>query len=250
MSIVFVLIAAAALGYFVVLGLYVGFMTATALAWCVGAALSAVCGLLWRIIKKQGGFSRLSLFTRTFLITTAILFFAVFLLVEAFIVSGMRSTPEENADYIIVPGARVIGTYPSESLRLRLDAAAAYAREYPYAKIIVSGAQGADEAVSEAQAMYRYLVDHGISASRIIRETESRTTAENIRNSLSYVLDGERVVIVSNDYHVARAAAMARHMRPGIGVSCCAAKNPAPLIVHSMLREALAVMKARLMGQM
>ena len=74
---------------------------------------------------------------------------------------------------------------------------------------------------------------------KIIEVTEAGSDQEHVR-----------VVIDSNDYHVARAAAMARHMRPGIGVSCCAAKNPAPLIVHSMLREALAVMKARLMGQM
>ncbi|MCI8927757.1 MAG: YdcF family protein [Lachnospiraceae bacterium] len=46
---------------------------------------------------------------------------------------------------------------PSKALQYRLDEACRYLDENPGIKVIVSGGQGTDEPVSEAQGMYDYL---------------------------------------------------------------------------------------------
>ncbi|WEV41376.1 YdcF family protein [Bifidobacterium sp. ESL0682] len=49
---------------------------------------------------------------------------------------------------------------------------------------VVSGGQGADEQISEAEAMKRYLIEErGVPASSILKEDQSTTTFENLRNS-------------------------------------------------------------------
>ncbi len=249
LTVLFLIIAAAALVYAILLGLYVGFGTLTSLSWFAAALGSGVLSALAGRLKKKGGFRSLPLALRTFLITSLLLFLAVFLLTEAFILSGMRAKPAEDADYVVVLGARVNGTVPSYSLQLRLDRALAYVQAHPQCRVIVSGGQGADEDVTEAQAMYRYLVDHGVQAGRIIREGSSRTTVQNLTYSLNYVRDGESVVIVSSDYHVFRAVEMAGKLRPDLQISGLPARNPGLLIPHSVLREFLAVIKAKFMGQ-
>lgn len=66
------------------------------------------------------------------------------LIVAAFMFSGSRTKPSENADTVLILGAKVNGTpaVPSLVLQERLDAAVAYLNEYPKAKVIVSGGQG------------------------------------------------------------------------------------------------------------
>lgn len=58
--------------------------------------------------------------------------------------SGSRTKPSENADTVLILGAKVKGNpaVPSLVLQERLDAAVAYLNEYPKAKVIVSGGQG------------------------------------------------------------------------------------------------------------
>ncbi len=53
---------------------------------------------------------------------------------------------------------------PSRVLQMRLDKAYDYLTENPDTIVIVSGGQGPDEHVSEAQGMYDYLVEKGIAA--------------------------------------------------------------------------------------
>lgn len=48
-----------------------------------------------------------------------------------------------------------------------MDAAVAYLNEYPKAKVIVSGGQGADESTTEAAVMEEYLVNEGIARNQI-----------------------------------------------------------------------------------
>ena len=55
---------------------------------------------------------------------------------------------------------------PSRVLQYRLDAAYDYLVENPDTKVIVSGGQGSDEMISEAQGMYDYLAGRGIDHQR------------------------------------------------------------------------------------
>ena len=74
---------------------------------------------------------------------------------------------------------------------------------------VLSGGQGDDEHVSEAQAMYDYLVEHGADGDQIIREDRSRNTWQNVNNTLDLFQSGEidgteRVLLVSSDFHLTR----------------------------------------------
>ena len=73
-------------------------------------------------------------------------------------------------DYIVVLGAGLIdGLRPTKILANRLDKAIrVFNKSLSSCYIVVSGGQGADEKVSEAEAMHTYLIDKGIKNHQII----------------------------------------------------------------------------------
>ncbi len=120
-----------------------------------------------------------------------------------------RCDPKDRVDVIIVPGAALRGNRPSPFLTSRLDRALElWRRQGCCAHIVVSGGQGADECVSEAAAMHRYLEEQGVPGELIIDEDRSTTTRENMRFSRRLIEErlgaGARVAVVSTDYHLPR----------------------------------------------
>lgn len=91
-------------------------------------------------------------------------------------------------DYIIIHGAGLDGLRPTPLLAGRIDKALElWKKQHQHGKFVVSGGQGADEVVSEAQAMRDYLLDKGVSADAILMEDKSTTTWENLRYSLAVI---------------------------------------------------------------
>lgn len=78
------------------------------------------------------------------------------------------------------------GERVSLTLKLRLDAALEYLEHSPNTAVIVSGGKGDGENISEAEAMKRYLVSHGVDEGRIITEDKSTSTWENFKFSKRY----------------------------------------------------------------
>src|SRR5947208_17124610 len=79
--------------------------------------------------------------------------------------------------------------------------------------LIVSGGQGSDERISEAEAMARYLVEHGVPEDHVVREDQSRTTEENLTFSQAIMErsgPGYRCIIVTSNHHVFQAPIVAR----------------------------------------
>ena len=112
--------------------------------------------------------------------------------------------------YVLGAGLEDDGT-PSEALALRLDAAAAYLGENPGSRCVVSGGQQADEVRSEADAMADYLAgEKGVDPTRVIKEAASTSTVENLQNSRALVPEDASVAVVTNDFHMHRALAIAR----------------------------------------
>ena len=153
------------------------------------------------------------LLIRTVSIITAVgllYFFAV----EALIISSARTDPNPERSYLIVLGAKVQGDQPSLSLQHRLEGALDYLTKYPSSTAVVSGGQGSGETVSEAECMKNWLLGHGIPDERILTENRSTTTDENLRFSWKLIQTrGGRtddVAILSSNYHLYRAKAMAR----------------------------------------
>lgn len=91
-------------------------------------------------------------------------------------------------DYIIIHGAGLDGPRPTPLLAGRIDKALElWNKQHQYGKFVVSGGQGADEVVSEAQAMRDYLLEKGVPADAILMEDKSTTTWENLRYSLAII---------------------------------------------------------------
>ena len=172
--------------------------------------------------------------------TIGVLFF---LIVEGFILSGFGMSGSDQAKYLVVLGAQMKPDGPSKVLQYRLDAALAYLTDHPECQVVVSGGQGADEHISEAQGMYDYLVAHGLEADRILLEDQSVNTVQNLAFSAkNFDKEKDEILIVSNTFHVFRAVGIAR--RQGYQkVSGLAARGYWFLLPNNMLREFVGVCK-------
>ena len=137
---------------------------------------------------------------------------ASLVMVESCCMIGASIKPgTENATAIVL-GCRVYGERASQSLRERLEAAYEYLVEHPEADCVVSGGKGDGEDISEAECMYRWLVEKGIEPSRIYKEDQSTSTEENIAFSKEVMEENglfQKVVIISNEYHIFRAGMIA-----------------------------------------
>ncbi len=117
----------------------------------------------------------------------------------------------DDYDAIIVLGANVEpdGT-PSIQLGWRLDAAfdAWQKKQVP---IFTCGAQGFDEPAPEGQVMREYLLEKGVPEEQVIADTESFNTRQNLQNAAKLLEGTEQavVLIVTSDYHLPRAMALA-----------------------------------------
>ena len=140
-----------------------------------------------------------------------------------------KRVPEYDMDYVLILGCRVKedGTlYPL--IRSRVDKAYDFveAQEQAVGKkaiFLPSGGKGNDERLSESEAMARYLREHGVEDERIITETRSTTTWENMRYSKKIVeeLSGDaKAAFSTSDYHVFRSGMLAQEVGwdiPGMG---------------------------------
>ena len=91
-------------------------------------------------------------------------------------------------DYIIIHGAGLDGPRPTPLLAGRIDKALElWNKQHQHGKFVVSGGQGADEVVSEAQAMRDYLLEKGVPGDAILMEDKSTTTWENLKYSLAII---------------------------------------------------------------
>ena len=205
---------------------------------------------------------------------------------EVPIVANSHTDAGDDADYLVVLGARVDEDgQPSYSLRYRLEAALAYLEAHPATAAVLSGGQGDDEPTTEAACMYGWLVEHGVEVSRLLLEGKSSNTQENLRNSFALIGVGEaqadgagtvgtvggevegtsgvddtpapsaaapapstpRIAVVSSSYHLFRAKLIARGL--GVEVLGVASYPGNPVVaLNYFVREAPAVWKQLLMG--
>lgn len=179
----------------------------------------------------------------------------VFVVIEGLIIAESVKQPQNEADYLIVLGAKVNGTTPSLILQYRINKAAEYMKKHPGTKAIVSGGQGADEGISEAEAMKNGLLSSGIAAERILVEDQSTSTKENLDYSQKLLTEAggsikeSKVIVVTTDFHVLRAVGIAR--KAGYGqVEGLAAKSVWYLIPTNYVREFMAVVKDKLIANM
>lgn len=172
-----------------------------------------------------------------------------FLVVEGAIIRNSRpDRPIVGVDYMIILGAGLNGEQLSLTLWERMQKGLDYLEKYPKVKVVVSGGQGPGEGIPEAEAMKRFLVEHGITDERIIKEDRSTSTMENFRFSKELLAkqpgfqNSERVGVITNDFHLFRSKILAR--RNGLIPLGIPSPTPWYLVPNVYLREYFAVVKS------
>lgn len=178
----------------------------------------------------------------------------------------------------------------SKTLKLRLDKALEYMKENPETMLVLSGAKGDAEPCSEADAMETYLLGQGADPDHLLKEEQSFSTVENLAYSRVMIekqenlleqerkaeadrlirAQGEiegvpetgapanntpvlarqpRVGIITSNFHLCRAAMIAKKQDYGT-VYGIASEADKVLLVHFSLRDGIALLKDRLMGNL
>ncbi len=173
-----------------------------------------------------------------------------FVLIEGLIIADPylhRAELAGRVDYLLVLGCGIWPDgRPTLALINRLDKAVEYYAGNPHVKVIVSGGQGPDEPMPEAEAMAEHLIGKGVPETSIIKETRSTSTMENFKFSRELMQPGTeepvRLVFITSDFHVLRARILAK--RNGFDAYAIPAPTPSVILFNSYLREFFAFIKS------
>ena len=145
--------------------------------------------------------------------------------------------PVRESDVIIVLGAQVKpdGT-PSVALERRLTLALETYKAQPQ-MIIVCGAKGTNEPATEASVMRAWLIERGAAPEHVLEEPNSFNTRENLRNAKVLMQQNslDTALIITSDYHVARALALCGD----VGIDATGKGSPSKIeyFIRNHLRE-------------
>lgn len=176
----------------------------------------------------------------TIIVICTVIFCSVLLLY------GSKDTTTYSEDAIILLGAGIHGEAPGTTLTGRLDTALEYYKKNNDAVFVVSGGQGPQENITEAEAMARYLIAGGVDPNNIILEENATSSRENFAFSKSLLdeyFDSEySVVFISNEYHVYRAEFTAKE-EGYTSLSHLHSRTSLYTLIPNLLRECLAIVK-------
>lgn len=181
--------------------------------------------------------------------TIAIYFFIVFWNFLSISLLYQFNQPKYNQDYVIVLGAGLIGGEKvTPLLAKRIDRAIQFYRKQSEEtlsppQLLMSGGQGPDEKVPEAQAMREYALEQGIPDEDIIMEAQSTNTLENMKFSKEIMErekpGGYHAIFTSNNYHIFRAGMYAEDV--GLKIDGIGSKTARYYLPNAFLREFIAV---------
>ena len=228
--------------------------------WAAAAGLSAAALFLRFALRGYAWWGYLCLFAAALLLLHAYLpvtlwrvvvaltcvGFAYFCFVEYFIIKNARTDRDPGRDYLIVLGAAVYKDQPSLTLIRRLEGALDYLETYPDSVAIVSGGMGPGETVTEAQAMYDWLIAAGVDPARVLTEPKASSTEENLKFSFDIIRSrgdepAGKVAIVSSAYHLYRAKCLAAKLGVPDAAGVAAPWGYFFVMLNYFIREAFGV---------
>jgi len=232
--------------YYLALGIFVRFGQSLQFLWLLGGILCILRWACWLWADRRGKLPpKKPVVVLRVLLAVCLAFF---LAVEGVIMAAGFAPAPEGLDYIIVLGAKVNGREPSGALRNRIQTAEQYLKANPDTVAVLSGGQGSDEEISEAQCMYENLVAAGIDPARLTMEDQSTDTSENLIFSRALVPEGASVGLVTNNFHIFRSLALARKL--GWNVSGVPVATSWFSIPHYFMREFVGVVYDGLRGNL
>ena len=152
----------------------------------------------------------------------------------------------KNYDFIIIHGAGLLnGERVTPLLKRRINKAVEAFKKSRNSniKLIASGGQGADEKISEARAIFNYLMEEtDVPGEAVLMEDQSKTTYQNLLFSKKLgesLVETPRFLFVTNDYHVFRTSTYAKKIGiRGDGLGCSTASYYLP---SAFIREYVAL---------
>lgn len=237
-------------GYLIANGITVvrreGRSLANGLSLLVGLAMGAAVALvLFTVVTNEGAVVRWIILGMPPLSLIAFLFVAFLLQTLLYRRSVLRRPGDPAA--VVALGSWVNGTTLTPLLAARVDMALAVWRRQSEAgscRLVLSGGQGPDEPMAEAEVMARHAEEEGVPASEILVESRSRTTEQNLRYSVEMLtlagVDGP-ILVATSDYHALRAGMLMR--REGIAGDALGARTASYFRPSATLREFVAVLR-------
>lgn len=158
----------------------------------------------------------------------------------------------EPAGHAIVLGMALEDGRPTPELHSRLDAARRWLGENPGAELILTGGNPDADGRTEADVMRDLLSARGVPDSALRLEDRARTTRENFTNTARMIDPSAPVALITSDYHMDRAARIARSAGFARIVRVSAHSDPLSLGANVMWEvtlgfdEALSALRGRL----
>lgn len=187
----------------------------------------------------------------TALLALVLVVVVCFGVLECIVYSGARTQVSGEPDLMVIFGCQVMPWGPSVLLQDRLNTALDYLKDHPELTVVVTGGKGDDEHLSEAQAMFDYLVARGVNADQIIMEDRATTTWENVLYTRELFRSGAfetsgNVLLVSSNFHLTRIKMLWNRVWPeDCTLSTLAAPcSHAPSRFRMFFREPLALVKS------
>ena len=177
--------------------------------------------------------------------------FCVFMLFSiAAVTYALVPKRRKTNDYIIVLGAGLLeGIRVTPLLASRIDRGI---KQYQLQVklggtppiLVMSGGQGADELISEAEAMRRYAVAQGMDPEHILIEDKSTNTYQNMlyaRNLIDEKIGANtKGLFATNNFHVFRAGLYAR--KAGLRADGIGSKTKLYYFLNAVIREFAAIL--------
>lgn len=162
---------------------------------------------------------------------------------------GAKGQEVESDTPAVVLGCHVKDGRPSRILGERIDAAYEYLNAHPQAIAVLSGGQGEDEAISEAECMYRELTARGIDGNRLYKEESSVNTPTNLRHSRAILEEAlgadsawsktHEIALITSEFHCYRGCLHAK--QEGLRPVAVASETAMPYVIPFYVREIVAV---------
>ncbi|MEY4229239.1 MAG: hypothetical protein RLZZ362_88, partial [Actinomycetota bacterium] len=117
-----------------------------------------------------------------------------------------RTDEARPVDAIVVMGAAQYDGRPSPQLQARLDNVLDLWQQGLAPVVVVTGGKQPLDRFTEADASAQYLIDNGVPAEAILRESEGRNSYDSLAgvDALLTYLGLERVLLVSDPFHSLR----------------------------------------------
>lgn len=216
---------------------------ALSVVWFIGASIIFSRGVLWFFIG-DAEMTHIIYYGTAYAVSLMIcLLFSV--MISA--VLAVRCKPPYDKDYIIILGCCIRSNGDlTPLLRGRVDSALAFEKKQfdatgRHAKFVPSGGQGADEIISESEAMKRYLLAQGVPEERILKEDRSVNTDQNIAFSREVIaqdcedIESVKAGFATTNYHILRGYVLSKkHRLDAQGIS---AKTKWYFFPNAFLRE-------------